>query len=507
MALDALPAHGAASAVGSAAHPGQPQQQRAFLGSEVKRLVGDRSGGNMVKKDPAARPLPRSRAAAAAIAASGHQQGPPEVIAPSQPTSSPSATAARAALADARELHREGRDEEAVDVLVEWLDGPAPESGQDLEMKDLSQAMVALGCWLCNNLATRHLHVRRVARAFGYTTTCERWLALRQASWQDGGSEDMWARLRYDRALNAAELAQSSGDRAKAIILLRECERLQETVPSLPDPEAPHLCLAEVLLQSGRLAEAATAAVHAMKLLRSQPIDDEERKVYGLLFALSLEQAALAAMATPSSGPPRLRALRCLPDAEATWALTAQCDEGSESQGVQAARALLQEMRNVHGRLLQQAANAHSAAHAEAQRRPWTSPAAISVHEHRLPTSPSKQKRLGPVAAAAKHKQLQEDLKKLQRKMRSFSPTNGNAPDLFPEADPASHTVSSSSATGTLDHLDTAQRMSSHGSTGSRSHSRSQRVGSKTLDGSATGSIAEGPCSEQLPSTLRLDEG
>merc|ERR1740117_677145 len=122
--------------------------------------------------------------------------------------------------------------------------------------------------------------------------------------------------------------------------------------PSLPDPEAAHLCLAEVLLASGRYPEAATAAVRAMQLLRRQPVDDEERKIYGLLFALSLEQAALAATVPIDKGLPPLRALRCLPDAEAAWTLTKPSDEGS-TPGMDAARALLSEMRSVHGRLLQ----------------------------------------------------------------------------------------------------------------------------------------------------------
>lgn len=413
----------------------------------MKRLVGDRSGTNtpdscaVVAAD--GKPVRRSRAAAAAIAAAAESKFDKfpnfDNASPAEPSTP--AAAARVGLAEARELHREGRDEEAVDILVEWLDGPVP-SARDIELNDLRQAMVALGCWLCNTLATRHLHARRVARAFGYTTTCERWLGLRQASADDGSAEEMWARLRYDRALNAAELAQSSGDRNKAIELLRVCERLQSAVPSLPDPEAGHLCLAEILLQSGRPAEAATAAVRAMQLLRKQPVEDEERKVYGLLFALSLEQAALAALGTAASGPPPLRALRCLPDAEAAWALTKQSEEGA-TPGVEAARALLVEMRTVHGRLLQQASSAHSAAHsaARSQSAPWlpvpstivptlasTAPASMQKHQKRPGTSPSKphagasgtEERVAAKAksAAKRANHLHEEMRRLQSQMR-----------------------------------------------------------------------------------------
>lgn len=325
-----------------------PQQEHSHLGSEVAAAVSSSTG--------VPRQLPRSRAAAAALANAGAEHSVSQVVA-----------AARKALADAREMHKKGRDEEAVDMLVEWLDGP-PADPRDAEMQELLQAMVALGCWLCNTLATRHLHARRVARAFGYTTTCERWLALRRIGKDDSGSEEMWARLQYDRALNAAELAQSSGDRPKAIWLLRECEHLQVAVPSLPDPEATHLCLAEVLLQSGRYAEAVTAAVRATQLLRKQAVDDEERKIYGLLFAISLEQAALCAMgATAGSGPPPLRALRCLADAEAAWALVKPASEGEPSPGIEAARALLMEMRAVHEKILQQAQAAHNVALSTAQ--------------------------------------------------------------------------------------------------------------------------------------------
>lgn len=312
--------------------------------------------------------------------------------------SSTAAGAARSGLAAARELHRDGRDEEAVDILVEWLDSPPPTTHDD-ELNDLLQAMVALGCWLCNTLATRHLHARRVARAFGYTRTCERWLSLRQATLEDDSSAEMWARLRYDRALNAAELAQSSGDRPKAVAALRECERLQAATPSLPDPEAVQLCLAEVLLQSGRRAEAVAAANLAMEYLRRQTPHTDERKVYSLLFAFSLEQAALAGMpAAGGAGPPPMRALRCLPEAEAAWAM-ASCE--GPSPGFDAARQLLAEMRNTHERIMQQASVAQTAAHNAArahsaprlpiagatsgtslpsggpvpqQRRPWTSP-------------------------------------------------------------------------------------------------------------------------------------
>jgi len=226
--------------------------------------------------------------------------------------------------------------------------------------------------------------------------------------------------------------AQSSGDRQKAIALLRECERLQSSAPSLPDPEAAHLCLAEVLLEAGRHAEAATAAVRATQLLRKQPVDDEERKVYGLLFALSLEQAALAAMGMTGFGPPPLRALRCLPDAEAAWALTKHSEsEEGPTPGVDAARALLRDMRTVHGRVLQTAAAAHNAAHAAhsqsvprlpfanaalapapepKQQRPWTSP---SKPAHPLDSTGRR------IPGVTRQKQLQEEMKRLQNQLRA----------------------------------------------------------------------------------------
>jgi len=441
----------------------------------VKRLVNDRSGGAVasdtvaaandgvavvVNGNAAARPCPRSRAAAAALANAAERADMSAQLDDSIPAApSTPAAAARWGLAEARQLHREGRDEEGVDILVEWLDGPAP-SPHDAEMQELQQAMVALGCWLCNTLATRHLHARRVARAFGYTTTCERWLGLRQVAPDDSSSEEMWARLQYDRALNGAELAQSSGDRPKAICLLRECERLQAAVPSLPDPEATHLCLAEVLLQSGRHAEAATAAVCATQLLRKQAVDDEERKIYGLLFAISLEQAALAAMGSGAgSAPPPLRALRCLADAEAAWALVkpSLLPSGSAgaTPGIEAARALLLEMRAVHARLLQRATTAHTAAHTMAlsQSAPRLTIAettaemtAPNLHHlldgnacvtQRKKSKDKKKSSMGSPSKAllnaasleqrdmrmkkgmARHKEIQEDVKQLQQQMRS----------------------------------------------------------------------------------------
>jgi len=337
---------------------------------------------------------------------------------------------ARLSLTEARECHGDGRDEEAVDILVEWLD--AYPTSQDAELRELLQAMVALGCWLCNNLATRHLFARRVARAFGYTTTCERWLCLREVPVNHSKDAEMWARLQYDCALNAAELAQSSGDRLKAVALLRECERLQASAPSLPDPEAAHLCLAEVLLESGRNAEAATAAVRAMQILRKQPVEDEERKVYGLLFALSLEQAALAAAGTAGMGPPPIRALRCLPDAEAVWSLAkhSESEEGG-TPGSDASRVLLGEMRTVHGRLLQQAAKAHSEAHEAHSKSPEAKrahrlPAAgatikIAPKEMNRPgTSPSKPCEAASRKAAEKRqKHIPEEMRRLQNQLRT----------------------------------------------------------------------------------------
>lgn len=306
---------------------------------------------------------------------------------------------ARPALAAARELHREGRDEEAIDVLVEWLDagGPSPPSSptegqviseqfsEDPDFVEVHQAMIALGCWLCNTLSTRHLHARRVARAFGYTRTCERWLA----KVKDNTNGEMWLRLRYDRALNAAELAQSSDDQPKAIVMLHECERLQAKMQAPPNPEAVHLCLAEVLQQSGQYVEAANAAAQAIDLLRQQNVEGNERKVYSLVFALSLEQAALASLAgiplanapapsgsesgltptdntvvrapPPVAATPPVRAMRCLSEAEAAWTMNIGADAGPINAASDAVRGLLAQMRYVHRDLVMAAAASQTA--------------------------------------------------------------------------------------------------------------------------------------------------
>lgn len=320
---------------GSCPRLAQSRPHQTQLGSEVQRLLDYRGWqGNSNCSTSADRPQ-----------SAAQPKGSRTAIRPDVDALK-TAEDGRIALSEARELHRDGRDEEAVDILVEWLDQPLPES-LARDMHALHQAMIALGCWLCNSLATRHLHARRVARAFGYTRTCERWLAQREVV--PDGSTEIWARLQYDRALNAAELAQSSGDQVKAIAMLRECETLQAVSPSLPDPEAIHLCLAEVLMQCGRNAEAAAAAVCATDILR-QPNLEDDRKVYALLFALSLEQAALARI----DGPVPARALKCFTDAEAIWTEVAGgCSWAtSASAGAQAIHALLMEMKSTHDSLL-----------------------------------------------------------------------------------------------------------------------------------------------------------
>jgi len=211
-------------------------------------------------------------------------------------------------------------------------------------MLSVQQAIVALGCWLCNRVATGHLQKRQVARAFAYTRTCERWLKLRR-----GPSDDMWLKLRFDCAFNAAELAQSSEDLPKAVDKLRACERLQSAMQDPPEPEAVHICMAEVLLQGRRHIEAAVASQRAVDVLQPQQGHGNERKRYSLLFAYALEQSALAAVDPEFELTLRRRALQCLPDAEAAF-FAAPCDEPTPVD--EASRALLAQMRRLHYELM-----------------------------------------------------------------------------------------------------------------------------------------------------------
>lgn len=263
---------------------------------------------------------------------------------------------ARSALATARQLHRQGQDDDALNILVECLDkeaigsshvGHASHRSEDVDMDNIHQAMVALGCWLCNALATRHLSERRVARAFGYTRTCERWLAKEKNPSDVHENVEMWLRLRFDCTLNAAELAQTSSDLPKAVAKLKECKRLQDKMSAPQEPEVVHLCLAEALLHTNQYADAAVAAQCAIQFLQPQQQRDE-RKIYSLLFALSLEQAALAAVGEQDAPPPP-RAMMCLPDAEAVW----YYDSMRHMPAVdEASQALLLQMRRVHSGLL-----------------------------------------------------------------------------------------------------------------------------------------------------------
>lgn len=255
---------------------------------------------------------------------------------------------ARCALGAARQAHGASQDADAIEMLAAWLDGgKALAKEQDPELVTVHQGMVALGCWLCNAVATRHLSKRQVARAFTYTRTCDRWLSLRK-----GPSDNMWLKLRFDCHFNAAELAQTSDDTPKAIAMLRECEKLQLAMKEPPEPEAVYICLAEVLLKVGQHEEAAGAAQHAASALKVQQLDGNERKRYSLLFALALEQSALGAVmkANGIHGFASERALRCLPDAESIW-FAASSDSPSPVDN--ACRELLVRMRRLHHSLLQ----------------------------------------------------------------------------------------------------------------------------------------------------------
>lgn len=255
----------------------------------------------------------------------------------------PDVDKAREALIAAREAQREGREVEGVEALATWLNAPNVEK-ESGELADVIQAMVALGCWLCNAVATRHLHKRQVARAFTFTRTCQRWLALRR-----GEPDEMWLKLKFDCYFNGAELAQTSGDTARAVLLLRECAKLQAAMQEVPAPEAVYICLAEVHLKCGDHEAAASAAQSASDSLKSQEIGGDERKRYSLVFSLALEQSALVVLCRKGQAVASERALRCLPDAEATWFVQ---PEGSEGPGDDACRVLLGQMRKVHHDLL-----------------------------------------------------------------------------------------------------------------------------------------------------------
>jgi len=244
---------------------------------------------------------------------------------------------ARIALSRARQLHKEGLDEQAVAVLSELLNASVSDcslggrrNSDDRVPQEWTQmapcidsscagvllAMAALGCFICNSLAAKLMKTRAVARAFRFTVLCERWLLLQDylqtecADSEDG--EQMWLRLRFDNTLNTAELAQASDDLPKALTALRDCERIQEEVFVPPDPEAVHLCLAEVLLVQGIPTEAALSAARAIEILSSER-HESERKAFSLFFALSLEQAALVAINTPQSL--QTAVLQCFPSA------------------------------------------------------------------------------------------------------------------------------------------------------------------------------------------------
>jgi len=277
--------------------------------------------------------------------------------APSQPERDP-VLHAKSLLAKAQHFHRRGQDEDAVELIMEWLDRSggaeigvsAGWEAEDGEMVAVQQAMVALGCWLCNALATGHLIARRVARAFGYTRACQRWLALQRPPGHGERPSEMWLRLRFDQALNAAELAQTSDDLPTVVAMLRECERLQAFMEAPAEAEAVHICLAEALLRGCCFAEAARAAQAAAALLGPQqrPGAEGARKVYSMLFALSLEQSALGALEGPERPPPE-RALQCLPDAEAAWLLGSS---GGPSPADEASLALLERMSRAHCELV-----------------------------------------------------------------------------------------------------------------------------------------------------------
>lgn len=259
---------------------------------------------------------------------------------------------ARAVLAEARQLHRSDKSEDAVEMLVAWLDTPGSaaiaSAAADNETLAIFQAMLTLGCWLCNLLATRHLQCRRVARAFGYTRTCERWLAARASGIVSQDNDEIWLRLHFDCLLNSAELAQISDDSSKALSCLKECEKVQKVMSKHSDPEAVYLCQAEVLLNLKRFQEAATAAARAAEVLKpQQQPSGGEKKAYSLIVALSLEQAALIALGG-HTGPIPARALRCTAEAQSAWLLS---NFEPNTPGCMAAQALLAQMRTLHNQI------------------------------------------------------------------------------------------------------------------------------------------------------------
>lgn len=323
-----LPAGAAAVALRRSCSSGSlPRDQggegRRRLGGDVGRLLEERAAE---RQREAAQALQAAAMAAAQAAARVEML---EAVAQ-----------ARSALAHARDLHQQGEEEDVVEVLIEWLD----QKKQWLDTPDMHtvhQAMVALGCRACNLAATQHLQARQVARAFGYTRTCERWLALRM---RDTGSEpgsDMWLRLEFDLNFNSAELAKSSGDLVRAASLLQTCERLQGKLPHTSVPEAVHLCLAEVLQQIGQPAQAAVQAGRAVRILQQQ-WSVGTPKLFSLVFALSLEQVTLASVGSDLPPPPR--AFDCLADAETA----AYQGLSPELESVQ---PLLAKMRQVHQEL------------------------------------------------------------------------------------------------------------------------------------------------------------
>eukprot|EP00929_Paragymnodinium_shiwhaense_P120275 TRINITY_DN92203_c0_g1_i1.p1 TRINITY_DN92203_c0_g1~~TRINITY_DN92203_c0_g1_i1.p1 ORF type:complete len:469 (+),score=74.43 TRINITY_DN92203_c0_g1_i1:126-1532(+) len=285
----------------------------------------------------------------------------------------------RSSLADARELHRSGKDEEALEKLAPWLEKLERETTEaarttphgkqrspvaaEASVLTVQQAMLALGCWLCNACATRHLQAGRVARAFGFTHLCERWLDLRKPelggkALGDQSGEDMWLRLLYDCSLNSADLAQASEDVQATTAALRTCEKLLGLATDLPDPEAVHMHLAEALMQEGDFAEAAMSARRAHEVLSVQALqadcaDDEDslRRVCSILYALSLEQMALSNTSGPGLPPPS-RSLKCFLEAERIWFQRTdgapKADGNSQSGAEAAASSLLARMRQTH---------------------------------------------------------------------------------------------------------------------------------------------------------------
>lgn len=248
-----------------------------------------------------------------------------------------------------------GRMMDGVQILVHWLEvcektgkffEPPSHAKGNAESDDLfrvQQKILSFCCCLCNELAAGHIKKCEVENAWICTWMCEKWL-----SFNKGPDDENWLGVRFDCAFNAAELAMTKNDVECAVQHLRMCESLQENMANPHCVESIHICLAEALLRSGQFDEASASARTAVKLARRTTQD--ERKRYAVIFALTLEQAALSSSFAQNGNQLVLdRALGCLPEAESVvfvWASeqATPVDEATQS--------LLEQMRRFHYDLL-----------------------------------------------------------------------------------------------------------------------------------------------------------